>query len=156
MATVYIGIGSNLGDRHKNCLRAIELLRQNGLLATKQSSMHETEPWGITDQPAFVNMAIEIETDRCPQKLLSLLKKIEKEMGRQETLRWGPRIIDLDILLYNAITLHTDALTIPHPLMHEREFVLKPLAEIAKDMMHPVLRRKIGDLYEALKSVKQD
>lgn len=156
MATVYIGIGSNLGDRHKNCLRAIELLRQNGLLATKQSSLHETAPWGVTDQPAFVNMAVEIETDVDPQGLLSLLKKIEKGMGRQETLRWGPRIIDLDILLYNAVTLNTDALTIPHPLMHEREFVLKPLAEIAKELMHPVLRRKIGDLYEALKSVKQD
>jgi 2-amino-4-hydroxy-6-hydroxymethyldihydropteridine diphosphokinase len=147
MATVYIGIGSNLGNRHENCFRAIELLQQNGLLATKQSSMHETEPWGVTDQPAFVNMAIEIETDLDPQKLLSLLKKIEKDMGRQETLRWGPRIIDLDILLYNAITLNTDALTIPHPLMHEREFVLKPLAEIAKDMIHPVLKRKINDLF---------
>ena len=155
MATVYIGIGSNLGDRHKNCLRAIELLRQNGLPATKQSSLHETAPWGVTDQPAFVNMAVEIETDVDPQGLLSLLRKIEKEMGRQETMRWGPRIIDLDILLYNAVTLNTDALTIPHPLMHEREFVLKPLAEIARDIMHPVLRRKVGDLYEAVKSVKQ-
>ncbi|PKL52279.1 MAG: 2-amino-4-hydroxy-6-hydroxymethyldihydropteridine diphosphokinase [Nitrospira bacterium HGW-Nitrospira-1] len=146
MAIVYIGIGSNLGDRHKNCLMAIALLRQNGLLVTKQSSMYETEPWGVAEQPAFVNMAVEIDTELAPMMLLCLLKKIEKAMGRQEALRWGPRIADLDILLYNDITLNTDALTIPHPLIHEREFVLKPLSEIAKDFVHPVLKKRIGDL----------
>src|SRR3990172_9420350 len=128
MAIVYIGLGSNLGDRHKNCLRAIELFKHNGLVVTKESLMHETEPWGVTGQPAFINMAVEIETGLAPVRLLDLLKKIERDMGRQETARWGPRIIDLDILLYDDIYLKTDFLTIPHPLMHEREFVLGPLS----------------------------
>lgn len=156
MAIVYIGIGSNLDDRHNNCHRAIKLLKHNGLLVTKQSSMYETEPWGVNDQPFFINMAIELKTELKPLELLELLKKIEKDMGRKETARWGPRIIDLDILLYNQITLHAEALTIPHPLMHERDFILKPLSEIAEDLMHPVLRRKIIDLHEALKGLKQD
>ena len=146
MSTVYIGIGSNLGDRHKNCLRAVELLKQSGLSVTKQSSVYETEPWGLTDQPAFLNMAVELESGLAPTELLGLLKKIEKDMGRQETVKWGPRIIDLDILLYDDITLNTDVLTIPHPLMHEREFVLVPLAELAGEFIHPVLKKKLGDL----------
>jgi 2-amino-4-hydroxy-6-hydroxymethyldihydropteridine diphosphokinase len=156
MAIVYIGLGSNLGDRHRNCLRAIELIEGSGLVVSKQSAMYETAPWGVTDQPAFVNMAIEIETDLDPQGLMALLKRIEKAMGRQKTVRWGPRIIDLDILFYNQITLHSDGLIIPHPLMHEREFVLKPLSEIAKDLIHPVLKRKISDLSEAIKSTRED
>ena len=154
MAIVYIGIGSNLGDRHRNCLRAIELLRQNGLFITKQSSMHETEPWGVTEQPEFVNMAVEVVTDLSPKKLLEMIKKIEKDMGRQDTIKWGPRIIDLDILLYDNIILKTDFLTIPHPLMHEREFVLGPLSEIAGDFIHPVLKKSIADLFKETKFIK--
>ena len=151
MSIVYIGIGSNLGDRHRNCLRAIELLRYNGMFVTNQSSMHETEPWGVTQQPAFLNMAVEVVTDLVPIKLLESLKKIEKDMGRQDTIRWGPRIIDLDILLYNDIILNTDSLTIPHPLMHEREFVLKPLSEIAGELIHPVLKKSIAELLKEKK-----
>jgi len=90
MSTVYLGIGSNLGDRHKNCLRAVGLLKQRGILVTKQSSVHETEPWGLSEQPAFLNMAVELETGLGPIELLALLKKIEKDMGRQETVKWGP------------------------------------------------------------------
>ncbi|RPI37880.1 MAG: 2-amino-4-hydroxy-6-hydroxymethyldihydropteridine diphosphokinase [Nitrospiraceae bacterium] len=146
MAIVYIGLGSNLGDRHKNCLRAIELLKQNGLSVTRQSSMYETEPWGLTGQPEFVNMAVETETELAPEPLLALLKKIEKDMGRRDIVRWGPRIIDLDILFYDDITMNTDALTIPHPLLHEREFVLRPLSEIAEKKVHPVLKKKIGEI----------
>ena len=146
MSIVYIGLGSNVGDRHRNCLTAIELLRQNGLLVARQSSMHETEPWGVTDQPEFVNMTVETETDLAPIKLLELLKKIEKDMGRQDTMKWGPRIIDLDILLYDDIIMKTDSLTIPHSLMHERAFVLRPLSEIAGNFIHPVLKKSITDL----------
>jgi 2-amino-4-hydroxy-6-hydroxymethyldihydropteridine diphosphokinase len=151
MAIVYIGIGSNLGDRHKNCIRAVELLKESGLAVTKQSSVHETAPWGVKEQPAFLNMAVEIETGLAPAELLGLLKKTEKDMGRQETVKWGPRIIDLDILLYDDITLKTGTLTIPHPLMHKREFVLVPLAELAEDLIHPVLKKKIGDLLQGEK-----
>jgi dihydroneopterin aldolase / 2-amino-4-hydroxy-6-hydroxymethyldihydropteridine diphosphokinase len=154
MSTVYIGIGSNLGDRQKNCLRAVELLSEGGLSVTKQSSVHETEPWGLTEQPAFLNMAVEAETCFPPVELLAMLKKIEKDMGRQETVKWGPRIIDLDVLLYDDITLNTEALVVPHPLMHEREFVLVPLAELAGEFIHPVLKKKIGDLLNEIKRNK--
>ncbi|MDH4231183.1 MAG: 2-amino-4-hydroxy-6-hydroxymethyldihydropteridine diphosphokinase [Nitrospirota bacterium] len=146
MAIVYIGLGSNLGDRKKNCLRAIGLLKQNGLSVTRQSSIYETKPWGVTEQPEFVNMAVKAETELAPFQLLALLKKIEKDMGRQETVRWGPRILDLDILLYDDIIMNTETLTIPHPLMQEREFVLRPLSEIAGEKVHPVLKKKIGEL----------
>jgi len=151
MAIVYIGIGSNLGDRYKNCLRAVELLKQSGLSVMKQSSVSETEPWGLTEQPAFLNMAVELETRLEPAELLGLLKKIEKNMGRQESAKWGPRLIDLDILLYDDVTLNTDVLTIPHPLMHEREFVLGPLAELSEDLIHPVLKKRIGELLKEIR-----
>ena len=146
MAIVYIGLGSNLGDRRNNCLAAVELLRRNGLLVARQSSLYETKPWGVAEQPDFINMAVEAKTDLDPAGLLELLKKIEEDMGRRRAERWGPRVIDLDILLYDAITLNSESLTIPHALMHEREFVLKPLSEIAGDMVHPVLKRKIIEL----------
>jgi 2-amino-4-hydroxy-6-hydroxymethyldihydropteridine diphosphokinase len=146
MSIVYIGLGSNLGDRLNNCLRALERLERNGLSVARQSLIHETEAWGFTDQPAFLNMVVEIYTARPPLELLALLKKIEKEMGRQETVRWGPRVIDLDILLYDEIVMKTEDLTIPHPLMQERVFVLKPLSELAEDYVHPVLKKRVGAL----------
>jgi 2-amino-4-hydroxy-6-hydroxymethyldihydropteridine diphosphokinase len=146
MAVAYIGIGSNLGNRRYNCLKAIELLRQGGLRVSKVSLLYETEPWGVRGQPRFINMAAEIETDLPPRKLLALLKAIEKRMGRIKAEQWGPRRIDLDILLYDDITLNTDGLTIPHPLMHERTFVLEPLSEIAPEKVHPVLLKKVSAL----------
>jgi dihydroneopterin aldolase/2-amino-4-hydroxy-6-hydroxymethyldihydropteridine diphosphokinase len=146
VATVYIGIGSNLGDREKNCLHAIELLQQKGITVTKRSSLYETEPWGLKDQPYFINMVIEIETELEPEELLRKLKDIEREIGREESLKWGPRIIDLDILLFDDIILNEDTLKIPHPLMHERDFVLRPLCEIAPDKRHPVLGKTIKEL----------
>ena len=146
MSTVYIGIGSNLGDREENCIRAIELLEKRGIPVKKKSSLHETKPWGVQDQPLFLNMAIEIETALSPRELLKMLKEIEKETGRETSSRWGPRIIDLDILLFNAGVVEEDHLRIPHPLMHERDFVLKPLSEIAPDAEHPVLHKTIREL----------
>lgn len=147
---MYIGIGSNLGDREGNCLKAIELMRERGISILKQSSPYETEPWGLTDQPKFINMAVEAETSRSPLKLLEVLKEIEKEMRRTEAVRWGPRVIDLDILLYGDLVLDEPDLKIPHPLMEEREFVLRPLAEIAPDVRHPVINKTMGELLKKL------
>jgi len=150
MATAYIGVGSNLGNREKNCYHAIELLEKRRIVVKKKSSLYETEPWGEQDQPQFINMALEVETELEPYKLLRALKAIEKEMGREKTLKWGPRIIDLDILLFDSLFLRDNSLQIPHPLMHERAFVLKPLCEIAPEKIHPLLKARICDLLEKL------
>jgi 2-amino-4-hydroxy-6-hydroxymethyldihydropteridine diphosphokinase len=146
MPIVYIGIGSNLGDRRNNCLRAIALLGTGGVKVLKRSSSHETEPWGVKEQPRFLNMAVEAETDMTPRELLSLLKKIEDRMGRTRTVKWGPRTIDLDILFYGNIIIREPDLEIPHPLMHTRNFVLEPLREIAPQKVHPLLHRTVAEL----------
>jgi 2-amino-4-hydroxy-6-hydroxymethyldihydropteridine diphosphokinase len=151
VAKAHIGIGSNIGDRLANCLAAIDLLGQNGQTMLKCSSSYETEPWGVEDQPRFINMAIEIQTDLPPQGLLCLLKKIEKNLGRVHTSRWGPRLIDLDILLYENLVITERELQIPHPSMHERVFVLQPLAEISPEKVHPVLLKRIDELLRSLK-----
>jgi 2-amino-4-hydroxy-6-hydroxymethyldihydropteridine diphosphokinase len=150
MAIAYISIGSNLGNRQKNCLRAIELFEEKGIIVKKRSSMYETEPWGVKDQPQFINMALEIETELEPHERLRILNNVEREVGRGTTFKWGPRIIDLDILLFNDLFLREDNLKIPHPLMHERDFVLKPLCEIAPDRIHPLLKVKMRDLLQEL------
>ena len=113
--------------------------------------MIETEPWGVQEQPKFINMAIETETGLEPDALLRLLKKIEVEVGRLPTSQWGPRIIDLDILLYDDIVMRTSELEIPHLHMSERIFVLKPLAEIAPGKIHPVLGKSINDLLSEIR-----
>jgi 2-amino-4-hydroxy-6-hydroxymethyldihydropteridine diphosphokinase len=154
MSVAYIGIGSNLGDREFNCKQAIGLLRQKGTTVSKESSLYETKPWGVRDQPLFLNMAIEIETDLKPFELLRTLKDIEKEMGREETFLWGPRIIDLDILLYDNNIVDEQGLRIPHPHMQDREFVLRPLREIAGDVTHPLLLLSIEELLQKLKSTE--
>jgi len=155
MSVAYIGIGSNLGDREFNCKQAIGLLRQKGITVSKESSLYETKPWGVTDQPLFLNMAIEIETDLKPFELLRTLKDIENEMGREETFLWGPRIIDLDILLYDNNIVDEKDLRIPHPHMQDREFVLRPLCEIAGDVPHPLLLLSIEELLQRLKSTEK-
>lgn len=152
MAEVFVGIGSNLGNRELNCLKAIKLLEEKGFVMRDRSSLYETEPWGVTDQPKFINMAVHVTTELSPLEVFLHLKSIEKDMGRTETVRWGPRIIDLDILLYDDIVLNETDLTIPHPRMHERDFVLKPLAEIAPDAIHPVMGKKIKRLLKELNS----
>lgn len=147
MPLVYIAIGSNLGNRQENCLRALQLLKQSKVNPASRSSMHETPPEGITEQPHFINMAVGVQTDLPPRQLLEVLKAIEKTMGREEAVRFGPRVIDLDILLYGDVVLDEPGLVVPHPRMHERAFVLGPLTEIAPDVMHPVLKKKVRELW---------
>ncbi|MBI5849029.1 MAG: 2-amino-4-hydroxy-6-hydroxymethyldihydropteridine diphosphokinase [Nitrospirae bacterium] len=146
MSIVFIGIGSNLGNRQENCLEAIRLLKNRGVKVTKQSSMIETEPWGVTEQPHFINLAIEAGTDLGPEEFLLLLKNIERAMGREKTAHWGPRVIDLDILLYDDRIIDSADLKIPHPHRHERDFVLVPLMEIAPEKIHPVMNKRISEL----------
>ena len=150
MSTAYIGIGSNLGDREKNCLDAIGLIEERGMTVMARSTMIETEPWGVTDQPKFINMAVRVETDLSPEELLAALQDIERTFGRVRKEKWGPRTIDLDILLYGDLVIDSEQLKIPHPLMHERDFALRPLAEIAPDVVHPVLKKTLKELCMAL------
>ncbi|MFO0754646.1 MAG: 2-amino-4-hydroxy-6-hydroxymethyldihydropteridine diphosphokinase [Thermodesulfovibrionales bacterium] len=152
MATVHIGIGSNLGDRESHCDRALEEMRRRGIRITRMSSRYETAPWGEGEQPMFINMAVEAETDLPPEGLLAVLKQIEREMGRQDTFRWGPRVIDLDILFYDDALFEGAGLRIPHPLLHVRDFVLLPLDEIAPEKMHPALGKTVGQLKEERES----
>jgi 2-amino-4-hydroxy-6-hydroxymethyldihydropteridine diphosphokinase len=146
MPTVYLGVGSNLGGRLKNCLDAIDLLNRNSIFIKKKSSFYETRPWGVINQPNFINLVVEADTQLSPLNLLGLIKKIEKVVGRKETYRWGPRVIDLDILLFDDIIFEDERLKIPHPLMHLREFVLRPLCEIAPDVRHPIFNMRICEL----------
>jgi 2-amino-4-hydroxy-6-hydroxymethyldihydropteridine diphosphokinase len=150
MSTVFIGIGSNLGNREQNCTSAIKLLIENGLKVTKMSRKVETEPWGVENQPRFINMAVKAETVLEPLKLLAMLKDIESRLGRKSDIRWGPRIIDLDILFYDDIVIKTPELNIPHPGISERVFVLRPLSEIAPDKIHPVLQKSIKKMFDEI------
>lgn len=151
MAIAYLGIGSNLGERESNCINALERLTTKGIEIIAKSSLYETKPWGMKDQPDFINMCAKAETALCPEDLLAALKGTEKEMGREEGDRWGPRLIDLDILFYDDKIVRTPDLSIPHPLIEQRDFVLIPLCEIAPDLVHPVSRKTIRELTEQLK-----
>jgi len=147
MARAYIGFGSNLGDRRQRILSTMELVdRAKGVSVVSRSSLYETDPVGETDQPAFLNAAAGVETTLSPRELLGLIREIEEAIGRTPTYRWGPREIDIDILLYDDIIIDEEGLTIPHPRMHERAFVLVPLLEIAPEAVHPVQGKTIRDL----------
>ena len=147
----FIGVGSNIGEKIENCIKAISFLnRIEGCSVIKRSSFYKTEPIGYKDQDWFVNCAVMIETELSPYELLKKLKEIELLMGREKGIKWGPRIIDLDILMYEDIVIDEDELTIPHPLMHKRRFVLVPMNEIAPDIEHPVLKKSIKELLRRL------
>ncbi|MGF7184211.1 2-amino-4-hydroxy-6-hydroxymethyldihydropteridine diphosphokinase [Desulfitispora alkaliphila] len=147
---VYLSLGSNVGEKEKNILQAIELIDKNSKIrVVKQASMYKTPAIGYTDQDWFVNTALEIETELLSGELLHFLQKIELDLGRVREQRWGPRTIDIDILLYGKKTIQTEKLTVPHPRMLERGFVLIPLMEIAPELMTPdkiILNDKLEDL----------
>lgn len=148
--TVYLGLGSNLSNREHNLERALGLLGQR--LRIKQlSSIYETDPVGNINQPRFLNQVCQVQTTLSPQELLSLVKGIEKKLGRRVTKPNVPRLIDIDILLYGSEAIETPELVIPHPRLLERAFVLIPLAEIAPDLVHPVKGMTIKELKEKLK-----
>lgn len=148
---VFIAIGSNLGDREKNILDAINYLIEAGLDVKKVSSIIETEPYGYTDQEPFLNCAVEAYTNLSPQELLLLLLDIEKHLHRVRTVKWGPRTIDLDIIFFDDLVINEPNLTIPHPDMQNRVFVLEPIAEIEPDFVHPVLKKTVKELLSELK-----
>ncbi|MEN6520473.1 MAG: 2-amino-4-hydroxy-6-hydroxymethyldihydropteridine diphosphokinase [Armatimonadota bacterium] len=135
---VYLGLGSNLNDRERNIGHAVELLAENPHIEVlRVSSMYETSPVGYKDQPDFINAVALIETTLSPRELLDAVQAIEELMGRKRTFRWGPRVIDIDVLLYGSETIDEEGIKIPHPMMMERRFVLEPLAEIAPDLTLP-------------------
>jgi 2-amino-4-hydroxy-6-hydroxymethyldihydropteridine diphosphokinase len=149
--TVYLGLGSNQGDRRALIEDAVARLGKLGKVQAR-SSLYETEPVEMAGQPWFLNCALALETDLMPKQLLTAVLRIEQEMGRRRAAgaRKGPRTIDIDILLFAASVVETAGLTIPHPALHQRRFVLEPLAEIAPEARHPVLQRSIRELRDAL------
>ena len=145
--TGYLGFGTNLGDRKKNLDRAlISLDSRPDLAIVRTSGIYETEPWGMTDQPNFLNMVAEIATSISFGELLERVKKLEQDMGREDGLRFGPRLIDVDILMLEDQVVNQPDLQIPHASLHLRAFVLVPLTELAPDLVHPVLRETIAQL----------
>ena len=151
MKTVYIGIGSNLGNRAANLLQARERLHADGIKTIRASSIYETAPRDMENQPWFLNQVIEAETDLEPGPLLERLIATESAMGRQRTVPKGPRLIDLDILLYADNVIELPNLRVPHPHMHQRRFVMEPLAELAPDLSDPRSGRTMSQLLELVK-----
>lgn len=148
----YLSIGSNLGDKKENLNKAIELLNKDEYSkVTKISEFITTKPVGGVEQDDFLNGALEVKTLRSPNRLLDLIGVIEKELKRERVIHWGPRTIDLDIIFYDNIIMDTEKLTIPHPEMHKRGFVLKPLLKIAPRLIHPIYKKDISQLLEELK-----
>ena len=148
MARVFIGVGSNEGDRLASISQAVAALASlSGVRVMQMALISETEPVGGPPQGLYLNTVVELETSLSPSDLLGQLKTIEGQLGRQPAAqRWAPRPIDLDVLLYDDLVLEDPTLTIPHPRMHERRFVLEPLAHLAPEMIHPILKRPIREL----------
>ena len=147
----HLGLGTNLGDRWTNLREALRLLSSSpGLRLLRCSQAYETEPWGVTEQPRFLNCVAEVAATLEPEALLTRCQAVEQEVGRVPGPRWGPRLIDVDILLYGSQVVDLPDLEIPHPRLHLRAFALVPLAEVVPEAVHPALSRCIGELAQAV------
>jgi 2-amino-4-hydroxy-6-hydroxymethyldihydropteridine diphosphokinase len=146
MPKLYLLLGGNLGDRIGYLTQARELLASRIGPIMQRSGLYETAAWGKTDQPSFLNQVLELQTALTPEKVLQGINQMEHELGRVRQEHWGARVIDIDILFYDDLVLHTQRLTIPHPQLHLRRFTLLPLAEIAPKLLHPVLGISVNDL----------
>jgi len=146
MPKVYLSLGSNIGDRAANISRALDAMRQCGVRITRESSLYETEPVEFRDQDWFLNSVVEAETELPPLELMNAALAVERSLGRERRVPKGPRLIDIDILLYGDSVVHTPDIDIPHPRMAARRFVLVPFAEIAPNALHPVLNKTLAEL----------
>jgi len=149
MSRIFLSLGANLGDRRRNLQEAVACLRA-AMRVTAVSPVYETAPWGDTDQPDFFNICLAAKTTQAPLELLQFLKRIETELGRKKSRRWGPRLIDIDILAYGDRVIRERNLTIPHPRMAERTFVLAPLADIAPEWVHPITGKSVAQMLTAV------
>lgn len=150
MEDVFIGLGSNLGNRRENLRYALTELKKQGIQIAKVSAVYETEPWGVKEQPPFLNLVLQCKTVLKPLELLRRLKEIERTVGRKETFRWGPRVIDLDILYYGKSIINEPELVVPHPHLKQRAFVLKPLSDIAPDFKDPVTGLSVAEMLDSV------
>ena len=153
MDNIFIGLGSNLGNKEENIIKAIDLIRKRFKILNV-SSLYETEPIGYKQQDWFLNCAMKINTNLKPQELLIFLQSIEKKLGRIRTIKDGPRTIDLDILFYNNKIINENNLIVPHSRLHERLFVLEPLKEICPNFVHPVLKKSVEEIYSMADDTK--
>jgi 2-amino-4-hydroxy-6-hydroxymethyldihydropteridine diphosphokinase len=147
--TVYLSLGSNVGDREANLRTAIEHLRKQKLEVRAISPVYETDPVDVEGQPKFLNLAMEIQTELFPMQLLTIAQRIEQQMGRERRVEKGPRVIDIDIVLFGKFLIDSAKLTIPHPRMHVRRFVLEPMVDIAPELRHPAIKRTMRELRNA-------
>jgi 2-amino-4-hydroxy-6-hydroxymethyldihydropteridine diphosphokinase len=149
MPTIYLSLGTNLGQRQHNLLRTIAGLEEE-MVITAVSPIYQTPPWGFTDQPDFLNLCLAATTSLTPDDLLHFIKKLEKRLRREQAVRWGPRLIDIDILFYDDLVSRSEELTIPHPQVARRAFVLVPLADIAPDLVHPQTGQTVRQMVTAV------
>ena len=152
---VYLSLGTNLGNKEENLRTAMTLIEEQVGTITSQSALYASAPWGFDSENTFLNNAISVETSLTPEELLSTTQRIEHTLGRTHKSvdgQYSDRLIDIEILLYDDVVMHTPSLTLPHPLMHRRLFVLEPLSEIAPTMIHPLLQKEIATLYNELKA----
>lgn len=147
-AIAYLSLGSNVGNRAQNLSDAIHLLQTENIHPVEASSIYETSAWGLRDQHDFLNQVLKVETSLKAEELLQVILDTELKMGRKRTIKYGPRVIDIDILFYNSMIINKKGLTLPHPHLHKRNFVLYPLAEIAPGLLHPVLHKTSIELLQ--------